>query len=309
VSTPGGLTATGVIIGTPGYMAPEQAGGLSKLTGPATDVYALGAILYEMLTGQPPFQADTPLETVRRVVSDEPAPPRRLQPWLPRDLEAVCLKCLEKEPVRRYASAQDLADDLARFQRSERTLARPLGALGRLVRWAHQRPRLAVTWSALVLLYGQHLVQLALGTEGEGGDFHWFVTGLVAVAAVGAAFFQWLLGRPVWRTAATYGWTALDVALLTAVLLRGDGPRSALLGVYPLLVAGAALRFRISLVWFVTGLCVLSYAGLQADALWRRPELAARGAHPPVFVASLLLLGLILHFVLRRGQSALATEV
>jgi WD40 repeat protein len=149
-------TQTGTILGTPCYMAPEQAAGKSKQVGPATDVYALGAMLYEALTGRPPFDADSPWETVRQVEFDEPVPPRRLEPTVPPDLDTICLKCLQKEPAKRYASAEALADDLHRFLAGEPIRARPLGPLARAVKWARRRPAaaglIAVSGLAVVLL-------------------------------------------------------------------------------------------------------------------------------------------------------------
>src|SRR5262249_36387392 len=121
------LTRTLRIVGSPSYMAPEQAGAGSGPIGPAADVYALGAILYELVTGRRPFRAATVLETLEQVKSVEPTPPRRLRPDLPRDLGTICLTCLQKEPARRYAGADHLAEDLRRFRAGEPVRARPVG--------------------------------------------------------------------------------------------------------------------------------------------------------------------------------------
>jgi eukaryotic-like serine/threonine-protein kinase len=154
----GGLTVSGVPMGTPSYMAPEQAQGQRDAIGPATDVYALGAILYEMLTGRPPFRAETAAATLQQVLTDEPVLPTRLNAKIPRDLETICLRCLHKAPARRYATAAAVAEDLRRFQRGEPIAARPVGPVERTGKWVRRHPTgsamLAATFLLAVVLVG-----------------------------------------------------------------------------------------------------------------------------------------------------------
>ncbi len=146
-------TLSGELLGTPSYMSPEQASGRSKHVGPAADVYSLGAILYRAITGRPPFEGESPVETLKLVLDSDPVPPRRQQPGTPRDLETIVLKCLEKDPRKRYASALALAQDLERFRTGLSIAARPVGALGKVVRFSHRNPLLAAAAAMLLLTF------------------------------------------------------------------------------------------------------------------------------------------------------------
>jgi hypothetical protein len=153
-----GLTQSGFAVGTPTYMAPEQASG-NRAAGSAADIYSLGVLLYQLLTGQPPFRGTDPLEVLLAVSTVEPMPPRRLRPRIPRELEAITLKCLEKEPGRRYASAFALAEDLQRFRAGQPIAAHSPSTATRVVRWCRRKP---LTAALLALLTGTFLVGFAL---------------------------------------------------------------------------------------------------------------------------------------------------
>ena len=145
------LTVSGQVLGSPNYLPPEQAEGRHGRVGPPSDIYSLGAILYHLLTGRPPFQAESLTTLLKQVVETEPVAPRLLNPGIPRDLETICLKCLEKDVPRRYPTAQELADELGRFLEDKPIQARPVGPAGKAWKWCRRRPALAGMSTALVL--------------------------------------------------------------------------------------------------------------------------------------------------------------
>ncbi len=284
---PGGLTQSGARLGTPSYMAPEQAAGQSSRVDVRADIYSLGAILYELLTGRPPFRADTLMETVVQVLEHEPTPPGQLVPDVPPDLELICLRCLEKNPESRYPTAAALADDLERFLRDEDVEARRLGRLGRLRRWVRRESELSSRWIGLGLVGFFTQVNYINSPEPD-TPLHVRVTLLELIWAIAAWCFHRLSKRPEWVDRARALWIASDIALLTMILhALKAAPNTEVLG-YPLLIAASGLWSRPRLVWLTTGLSMFGYAMLLLGA-----TVSKSNGHPNIVFAMLAVTGYV----------------
>jgi serine/threonine-protein kinase len=290
------LTSTGAIMGTPSYMSPEQASG--RPVGPAADVYALGTILYECLTSRPPFLAGNPLDVLVQVIELEPPAPRQLRPDLPRNLELVVLKCLEKDAGRRYQHADELADDLERFLHGEAVTAQPLGILGRLIRWARREPNLAAHLGAI----GLSGIVSEIGYRLAGGltaTQHAVVLGTLAVWAVLAFLLQRHSAHARWGRWVPFAWASLDVSLLTVALGAARGITGPLVACYPLYIVATGLWFRDRLVWFATAASILGCLALYVHAALAGVRLEHPSRHV-ILQLILVLIGLVVSYQVRR---------
>jgi serine/threonine-protein kinase len=259
------LTLTGHLLGTPGFMAPEQARGRSGQSTPVTDVYSLGAILYFLLTRQPPFMADSPLDALLLALESEAVRPRRINPRVPGQLEHICLRCLEKRPEDRYSSAGELAADLEHFLKGE-ALAVNQQAIGRRFEtWARRQPALVARLCTVLL---------CLTIVVTAYQVHRYTTLGQHVAAISVLVF-WLLisflcqrGLEIERHAhwIRLVWSAADPITLTALLLIAQGFGSPLLVLYPTLIAASGFWLRVPLVATTTGTSLLGYLVLLMDA-------------------------------------------
>jgi serine/threonine-protein kinase len=283
-------------------MAPEQAEGKAKEVGPAADIYALGAILYELLTGRPPFSEANPLETLVQVLEGEPPRPGKLRPRLPRELEWICLRCLEKSPEDRYPSAAALAADLGRFLHGEPVEARRTGAWDRLRRWARREPALVSRLGtmgicgAIIQVYHYLLENLEETTRRRS------IAVVIAWALVSLACRGFV--RAVgWAAAGQYVWACADIVLFTLLVYINRGLATSMVAGYFVLVAASGLWFRERLVWFTTAMAVVGYGALVLIEALGRHEAPDSPYRHLVFAAVLAVTGLIVAYQVKRVRA------
>ncbi len=297
----GELTGTGAVVGTSSYMAPEQAAGDNTAVGPLSDVYSLGAILYEALTGRPPFREATPLDTLVQVLEGEPELPRTRNPRIPPELELVCLKAMAKPPEERYPSADALADDLDRFLADEPVRALPETRRQRLVRWVRQEPglefRLGLIATCAAIAQGYYLVRRPVSLE-----IHGEIMLVLALWAAVSAACQGAVRR-AWRPDLVRRvWLALDGVFLTAALVLDGAFAGPLVFAYAVHVVASGLFFRLHLVWFTTAVATLGYAVLIAVGAARR-ALGDSPQHHVIVMVALVLVGAMVAAQVKRVRA------
>ena len=293
------LTATGLVLGTPSYMPPEQAAG--KNIGIAADIYSIGAILYAMLTGSAPFEGSSQLETLFQVIQEEPVPVRELDSSIPRDLEAIVMKCLEKRPADRYRSAEILSDDLQRFLRREPVQARN-NFSRRIRKWTIQEPVLAAHLSATVVMILFVLLNFfVFGHRGGGAPENLQIALRHIAILCGWAFAAFILqkahGRYRWRTAILCVWAAINPIFLTLTIAMNEPPRGTLFSLYFLLIVSVCFFRRISLVIVTSAFSLL---GFLIMAINLSPQEKAAPSYFVIFAVNLVLTGTLSGFLAAR---------
>jgi serine/threonine-protein kinase len=282
-------------------MAPEQAAGHVHDVGPLSDVYSLGAILYEALTGKPPFRAETPLDTLVQVLESEPERPRRLNPHLPRALEIICLRCLEKAPGERYPSAQALAEDLEHYLNGEEIEATGAGPLTRLRRWTRREPALASRLIVLAVCCIIIQVNYSVGGLVEIG-LHIRVMLLFVVWGMLSVVFQSLLNRKAGQNWIPFAWAAADMAVLTVLLIVDDAISTPFLIGFPCVIATSGLWFRVPVVWFTTALSVLAY-GFLVIRYVLLGHVLAKPHQNTIFIVVLIMFGFVIAYQVKRVRA------
>ena len=304
LDTDSNLTQTGLVMGTPDYMAPEQLPDSHEEIGAGTDIYALGGVLYELLTGRLPFVADNITQLLCLLRDDEPLPPRQINPKIPADLETICLTCLRKNPSLRYSSAQALADDLACFLQNEPIQARPLRWWEHVYLWSRRNPIAAIYYAAFMVFYCLHLFNmLVLEVPKHQGFFHLYVTFTFALSIVIITVIQDWLNDPRRRRLGEWSYL-LFAAVLPTVLMSADaGPSSVPVDIYFfIIVFSIFIRPHPHIVWVQTILSVLSYLALTAITWYFQPQYLVPIDHMLFALIGLFFMGGVMHLILRRSQ-------
>ena len=290
----GNLTATGEILGTLQFMAPEQAAAKHNKVAEPADIYSLGAILFTCLTGEPIFTSSSQVELLLQVLESEPPPPRRLAPHVPRDLESICLRCLEKDPARRYTSAAELAKDLERFLAQEPVLAEAGRTWNRIRRWGRQKPLLVAHGGVLLLVELSRQLQHIFRDDFD-TPFQSNISLTIGIWIMACITFEKLHGQLHGKILIKYLWAATDAILLTLCLILVQESIGILPVTYGLLIVVSGIFFRVRLVFFTTILCILSFGVLMI----MRPQLAPLH-YAIVFVAVLYANGCIVGYHVHR---------
>lgn len=293
----GGATRTGAILGTPSYMSPEQASGRNALVGVRSDVYSLGAVLYEMLSGRPPFREQNPLDTLVQVLEGEPTLLRNIVNTVPRPLELICLKCLEKDPSRRYANAAELAADLTRYLHGDAVEAQASGPVHVMQRWFRRQPGLACRLA--VLIPALLIVQTYFMLNGTDLAYHLRVVSLLSLWMGLSVVWQLLLNRETFATAARLGTMLTDAWILTALFTHAADDGGTLVIVYALLIVASGLWFQERLVWWSTVIVELAFAVL----LLCRPSLYSPWHYPLLVAVTLAAVGGATSFQVHRVRA------
>ncbi len=295
-SSDSGQTQSGTIIGTPSYMAPEQAAGRMSQISALSDVYSLGAILYELLCGRPPFRQANVLDTLVDVLEGEPTLICQICREVPEELQVICHRCLEKDPHARFESAGQLAEELERYLRREPIQSKSSGLVSRVKRWGRREPALAARWIGVILALIVLQVNYVSATDIPVARHAW-IMGVLGFWGVSAFVFQKMLHRDHLADLTRFLWSGTEVVLLTLVLAATQGPFGPLLVAYPALVTCSGLFFRVRLVLFTTLIAILGVIAL----LTFRSDAAPEHLHYTViFLFATLLQGCMVAFQVYR---------
>ncbi|MEZ6044632.1 MAG: protein kinase [Planctomycetaceae bacterium] len=288
------LTQTGAVLGTPGYMSPEQASPSTGICSAASDVYSLGAILYHTLTGRPPFAGPNPFETLMAVLESEPLLPRKLNPKIPRELELICLKCLEKKPENRFQSAQELAEELERYLQGEPLQTTTAELAHRFKRFVRRELPLVARLSGIGV--AAVIVQMNYLLIGADRDLHRNVMTIFTLWGLAVCGFQWLVNRNRLPNFTRYGWAIADVLFLTWMFSVVEGPLGPLPGAYALLIVASGLFYQLSLVGVTTVLSIVCFGFI----LWFNMEENESIFYGVIYEALLLIFGILTAYHVRR---------